>query len=69
MLYEWQKILEVPIVELLVESEDVLSKPLLQRAQLVRLMKTALAILEQADSKATRGDGPDPCRSVDRSHA
>jgi len=26
----------------------------MQRAQLVRLMKTALALLEQADSKATR---------------
>jgi hypothetical protein len=54
VLYEWQKILEVPLVELLVESEDVLSKPVLQRAQLVRLMKTALAILETGRSKATR---------------
>ncbi len=32
-----------------------LSQPLLQRAQLVRLMKTALAILEQADNETTRG--------------
>ena len=53
-LYEWQKALEVPIAELLVESEDTLSQPLLQRAQLVRLMKTALALLEQADQEAIR---------------
>jgi transcriptional regulator with XRE-family HTH domain len=54
MLYEWQRTLDVPITELLVDSEDALSQPLLQRAQLVRLMKTALAIVEQADSEATR---------------
>ncbi len=55
VLYEWQKALDVPIAELLVESaEDALSQPLLQRAQLVRLMKTALALVEQADNDATR---------------
>jgi len=54
VLYEWQKVLDVPVAELLVESEDALSQPLMQRAQLVRLMKTALAILEQANSKITR---------------
>ncbi len=53
-LYEWQEALEVPISELLVESQDVLSQPLLQRAQLVRLMKTSLALLEQADQDAIR---------------
>jgi transcriptional regulator with XRE-family HTH domain len=50
-LYEWQKALEVPVTELLVESEDTLSEPLLKRAQLIRLMKTALAILEQAEQE------------------
>jgi transcriptional regulator with XRE-family HTH domain len=50
-LYQWQKALDVPVGELLVESEDTLSEPLLKRAQLVRLMKTALAILEQADQE------------------
>ena len=54
VLHEWQKALEVPLAELLVESDDSLSQPLLQRAQLVRLTKTALAILEEADSEATR---------------
>ncbi len=53
-LYEWQKALEVPIAELLVEPEELLSQPLKQRGQLVRLMKTALSLLEQAESTATR---------------
>jgi len=57
VLFEWQKVLDVPIAELLVESEDSLSQPLKWRAQLVRLMKTALAILEQADSETTRKMG------------
>jgi transcriptional regulator with XRE-family HTH domain len=51
-LYEWQRALEVPVSELLVESDDSLSQPLLRRAQLVRLMKTALAIREQAEHEA-----------------
>jgi transcriptional regulator with XRE-family HTH domain len=55
VLFQWHKALEVPIAELLVESEDSLSQPLLQRAQLVRLMKTALALLEQADGDASHG--------------
>jgi transcriptional regulator with XRE-family HTH domain len=54
VLYEWQKALELPVAELLVESEDSFSQPPMQRAQLVRLMKTALALLEQADDDATR---------------
>jgi transcriptional regulator with XRE-family HTH domain len=48
-LYQWQAALEVPISELLVEADDSLSKPILQRSQLVRLMKTALAMQENAD--------------------
>ena len=53
VLYEWHKVLEVPMAEFLVESEDSLSQPLMRRAQLVRLMKSALAILEEADCKTT----------------
>ena len=54
VLYQWQKVLDVPLAELLVNSEDSLSQPLMQRAQLIRLMKTALSLLELADSDATR---------------
>ncbi len=52
VLCQWQKALDVPLAELLVECEGELSRPLRQRAQLVRLMKTALSLLEEA------GDGP-----------
>jgi transcriptional regulator with XRE-family HTH domain len=47
-LYEWQKVLEVPLGELLIEADDSLSPPVLLRSQLVRLMKSALAIQENA---------------------
>jgi transcriptional regulator with XRE-family HTH domain len=53
-LYEWQRVLEVPIVELLVEADNELATPLLRRAQLVRLMKTALAIQEATAEEPTR---------------
>ena len=47
-LYAWQQVLDVPVSELLVESEEPLSTPVLKRAQLVRAMKTAAAILERS---------------------
>jgi transcriptional regulator with XRE-family HTH domain len=47
-LYAWQRVLDVPVTELLVESEDPLSRPILERARMVRVMKTAQAILEKA---------------------
>ena len=53
-LYAWQNALEVPIAELLVETCDELSAPIGQRAQLVRVMKTARAILEQAQQTSLR---------------
>jgi hypothetical protein len=53
-IHEWQKVLEVPMAELLVETDDTLSRPLMQRAQLLRLMKTALALQEEADSGPAR---------------
>jgi len=45
-LYRWQEALDVPLEELLVESERPLSRPVLERAKLVQVMKTAAAILE-----------------------
>ncbi len=51
-LYAWQEVLQVPLTHLLVEPDDALSRPVLERAQLVRLMKTAHALLEKAASPA-----------------
>jgi transcriptional regulator with XRE-family HTH domain len=53
-LYEWQKALEVPLSELLVEADDNLSASVMHRAQLVRLMKSALAIKENAKQESIR---------------
>lgn len=53
-LYDWQRVLEVPVADLLVESESPLSAPVLQRARMVRLMKTAVAILERTDNPGVR---------------
>ena len=53
-LYQWQEVLDVPIGELLVESNDPLSAPVLKRAQLVRLMKTATTIFERSHQISIR---------------
>ena len=53
-LYEWQKVLDVPVGELLVETNDPLSVPVMRRAQLVRLMKTATAILQRSQQPGIR---------------
>lgn len=53
-LYQWQAALEVPIGELLVEAKDELATPILRRAQLLRMMKTALAILETSREESIR---------------
>jgi hypothetical protein len=47
-LHRWQKVLGVPIAELLDESEDMLSSHVELRAQLLRVMKTVRSIQEGA---------------------
>ena len=49
-LYCWQRALQVPIGELLVDCEAPLSEPILTRARLLRVMKTVRAIKESAAS-------------------
>jgi len=51
-LYQWQKVLDVPVAELLVEPEESLSPPVMKRARMVRLMKTVAAILERNQDPA-----------------
>ncbi len=53
-LYAWQKALEVPVAELLVEAEDALASPILERSRLVRLMKTVLAIRDRSKQESIR---------------
>jgi transcriptional regulator with XRE-family HTH domain len=47
-LYKWQAALEVPVSELLVDSDQPLSSPVGNRAKLLRIMKTAVTILERS---------------------
>ncbi len=53
-LAAWQRVLEVPLAELLVDVEEPLSTPVLKRAQLVRLMKTVMAIRERSRQPSIR---------------
>jgi transcriptional regulator with XRE-family HTH domain len=53
-MYRWQSALEVPVQELLVESDEPLSRPVMERARMVRLMKTAAALLEDASTPNTK---------------
>src|SRR6185369_3440240 len=51
-LLRWQHALEVPVGDLLVESDAPLSEPVLTRARLLRIMKTVKAIEETATSSS-----------------
>jgi len=47
-LYRWQEMLGVPVADLLVEDEQPLSDPVSRRAQMVKIMKTAVTLRETA---------------------
>lgn len=53
-LYRWQKVLEVPAAELLNEPGGELSPPVQLRANLLRIMKTARSIQDQARQVSIR---------------
>ncbi|MCR4413526.1 MAG: helix-turn-helix transcriptional regulator [Thermoguttaceae bacterium] len=53
-LYAWQRVLDSPLSELLVDTDEPLSPPVMQRARMVRLMKTAAAILERTQQPSIR---------------
>jgi transcriptional regulator with XRE-family HTH domain len=53
-LYRWEKMLGVPVCELLLDSGTELSRPIMERARLVRIMKTVKSLVENQESKATQ---------------
>ncbi|HEX4131280.1 MAG TPA: hypothetical protein VHZ24_14665 [Pirellulales bacterium] len=53
-LYAWQKVLEVPVCDLLLDTDSPLSPPVMERARMVRIMKTAAALYERADTSTLR---------------
>lgn len=53
-LYKWQRALDVPVAELLVDTNEPLSRPVRERGALLKIMKTARSLLESARDEATR---------------
>jgi transcriptional regulator with XRE-family HTH domain len=53
-LYQWAEALNVPVTELLFEPDSALSMPVMRRAQAIRMMKTARAILEHGTVRVRR---------------
>ena len=51
-LLRWQQALDVPVADLLIESDGPLSEPIMTRARLLRIMKTVRAIKETATSSS-----------------
>jgi transcriptional regulator with XRE-family HTH domain len=54
LLRKWAEVLDLPVAELVEEPGELLSPPVCNRARLVRVMKTAMAILEQCDEPQTK---------------
>ena len=54
VLRKWAKALGLPVTELIREPDDSRSTPLANRASLVRVMKTAMALLERAGNSQTK---------------
>jgi transcriptional regulator with XRE-family HTH domain len=55
LIYAWQKVLDVPAAELLVDSNAQFSPSVLHRARLIRVMKTAASIREKVHSNSLKG--------------
>ena len=53
-LARWQKMLGVPLQDLLVDPDPPLSKPVMERAKLVRIMKTAAALKDNVKSEGAQ---------------
>lgn len=53
-LYKWQKMLGVPIAELLLDDHQGLSNPIAERARLVKVMKTVVTMKEMAREPRVR---------------
>jgi transcriptional regulator with XRE-family HTH domain len=54
VLHKWARVLGLPVAELVEEPGDSLSTPLVNLARLVRVMKTAMAILERPGDPQTK---------------
>jgi transcriptional regulator with XRE-family HTH domain len=53
-IYKWQRALDVPIAELLVDESESLSRPVRERGAMLKIMKTARSIVDTASDGPTR---------------
>lgn len=53
-IYNWQRALDVPISELLVDEDEPLSRPVRERGAMLKIMKSARSIVESAPPGPTR---------------
>lgn len=53
-LCNWQNVLGVPLVELLEDPGTPLSRPVMERARMVRIMKSVKALVEHASNPSVR---------------
>jgi transcriptional regulator with XRE-family HTH domain len=53
-VYNWQRALDVPVSELLVEEDEPLSRPVRERGAMLKIMKSARSIVESAPPGPTR---------------
>jgi transcriptional regulator with XRE-family HTH domain len=53
-IYQWQRVLGVPLTDLLEDPGTQLSRPVLERARMVRIMKTVKALLDRVNSSGPR---------------
>ena len=53
-IYDWQRVLGVPLADLLEDPGTTLSRPVLERARMVRIMKTVRALVDRAESVAAK---------------
>jgi transcriptional regulator with XRE-family HTH domain len=53
-IYKWQRALDVPIAELLVDEAESLSRPVRERGAMLKIMKTARSIVDSASDGPTK---------------
>ena len=53
-IYNWQRALDVPISELLVDDDEPLSRPVRERGAMLKIMKTARSLVESTPTGPAR---------------
>ena len=53
-VYSWQRALDVPVSELLVDESESLSRPVRERAAMLKIMKTARSLVESSPTGPAR---------------